>query len=163
MSSTATVLLFLRVGFSLAIVLAMIWGVARFAKRRGKLPTRSSDAHLDVVARRQLGRRGSLLVVETANRTLLVGVTDSSIALVADLSDGATAHHALAASSSASLSTSEVAVDVETIELPLAGGRTATLDDATARSVRLADADLRPAVRRESLVDALRDMTVRRI
>ena len=84
MNGAETFLLFLRVGFSLASVLAMIWGVARYAKRRGKLAVRGNDTNVDLVARRQLGRRGSLVVVEAAGRTLLVGVTDANVSLVAD-------------------------------------------------------------------------------
>jgi len=129
MSGASTFLLFLRVGFSLGIVLAMIWGVARYAKRRGTLSTRGSEAHLDVVARRQLGRRGTLVVVESRGRTLLVGVTDSSIGLVADLTD-----------------------DIEVVE------------HADPRESVEIVADLRgDPPRRESLMDAIRDMTVRRV
>jgi len=150
MSSAETFLLFLRVGFSLAIVLAMIWGVARYAKRRGKLRVRGQDAHVDLVARRQLGRRGSLVVVEAAGRTLLVGVTDANVSLVADLTDGARPAASLGEAIEVDagarvtepvvLDAVEAGLDLRTPREPVGHGR-----------------------RGESLLDALRDMTVRRI
>lgn len=151
MSGASTFLLFVRVGFSLAVVLAMIWGVARFARRRGSLPSRGSDPHLEVVARRTLGRRGSLVVVETAGHTLLVGVTDASIALVADLSDGPrTAAPALVVGEGTGLETPAEAV-------------VADLRVADLRGTERLGTDSRGGPRRDSLMDALRDMTVRRI
>ncbi|MCC6226558.1 MAG: FliO/MopB family protein [Microthrixaceae bacterium] len=133
MSGASTFLLFLRVGFSLGVVLAMIWGVARYAKRRGTIPTRGSEAHLDVMARRQLGRRGSLVVVEARGRILLVGVTDASIGLVADLTACPDAVE-VGESTDSSVPTEEVVADLRG-----------------------------DSPRRESLMDALRDMTVRRV
>lgn len=152
MSGASTFLLFLRVGFSLAVVLAMIWGVARFAKRRGRLPSRGADAHLDVVARRQLGRRGSLVVVETAGRSLLVGITDQAISLVADLTaiDPAPA---VAPSTLGHLTVTDQA-EPEVIVADLRGAERVVRAEATAVADR--------HERRESLMDALRDLTVRR-
>ncbi len=153
MTSASTFLLFLRVGFSLAVVLGLIWAAARFAKRNGRLASRGSDAHLDVVAKRQVGRRGNLLVVEAAGRTLLVGVTDSAISLVADLSDPR-----LIAAQATDTDTDtnrglDVRADADGLDEPLGGAS------------RVVVADIRAATtpKRESLVDALRDMTVRRI
>lgn len=149
MTSASTFLLFLRVGFSLAVVLGLIWAAARFAKRNGRLASRGSDAHLDVVAKRQVGRRGNLLVVEAAGRTLLVGVTDSAISLVADLSD----QRPIAMQATERDAGLEGRADVE------------CLDEALGAASRVVVADVRAAAtpKRESLVDALRDMTVRRI
>jgi flagellar biosynthetic protein FliO len=160
MSDVSTFLLFLRVGFSLAVVLGMIWFAARFAKRRGKIVARQGEAaSLEVVARRQLGRRGSLLVVESGDRTLLVGVTDSHIGLVADLSDPGRADGSTGPAELAPVSRATTAPGGGTEVLPLA------VDDLLAAErlgVDLPAAERRGAPKRESLVDALRDLTVRR-
>jgi flagellar protein FliO/FliZ len=152
MTEVSTFLLFLRVGFSLAVVLGMIWGVARFAKRKGALaPRPSGDTNLDVVARRQLGRRGaSLLVVEARNRSFLVGVTDTTVSLVAEL-DAASAPAA-----------EVVAAEVVAAERPAGAADTPGEAPAGGVTVVADPADATAAPRRESLVDALRDLTVRR-
>lgn len=156
MSGASTFLLFLRVGFSLAVVLGMIWGVARFAKRRGRPPTRGSDAHLDVVARRQMGRRGSLVVVETAGHTLLVGVTDTSISLLADLSGDAAATQTGTGVETGGTSTEFDASSVLDASSPV------VVETGSPVVADLRMGDLRGVERRESLMDALRDLTVRR-
>jgi flagellar biosynthetic protein FliO len=157
MSDVSTFLLFLRVGFSLAVVLAMIWAAARFAKRRGKILAGQGDAtSLEVVARRQLGRRGSLGVVESGDRTLLVGVTENHISLVADLSDPSRS-----AAPDVDVRPERVrrgaASEAEVVPLAvdeLLSAERLGLDSPVA--------ERGAAPRRESLVDALRDLTVRR-
>jgi flagellar biosynthetic protein FliO len=160
MSDVSTFLLFLRVGFSLAVVLGMIWFAARFAKRRGKLVARQGEtASLEVVARRQLGRRGSLLVVESGDRTLLVGVTDSHIGLVADLSDPGRADGPTGRTDATAAIRPATTSGGGTEVVPLA------VDDLLAAErlgVDLPAAERRGVPKRESLVDALRDLTVRR-
>jgi flagellar biosynthetic protein FliO len=160
MSDVSTFLLFLRVGFSLAVVLGMIWFAARFAKRRGKIVARQGEAaSLEVVARRQLGRRGSLLVVESGDRTLLVGVTDSHIGLVADLSAPGPAGETSGRPADIGTSRVVTAPSPGTEVVPLA------VDDLLAverLGVDLPAVERHGAPKRESLVDALRDLTVRR-
>jgi len=84
MSDTSTTMLFLRMGFSLAVILGLIWLAARLVRRTGK-KVGTSSAALEVIARRSMGRRSSLIVIDVSGRRLLVGATDAQISLVADL------------------------------------------------------------------------------
>ena len=149
MSDVSTFLLFVRVGFSLAIVLGLIWFAARVAKRRGAIAAKQSDTTIEVVARRSVGRRGSLVVVESSGRRLLVGVTDNHIDLVADLATGAAP------------AAPPVASDVVASPVDL-DGDDPVVDDSIERLPVSLEVDDLAAPRRESLVDALRDLTVRR-
>ncbi len=154
MSDTSTTMLFLRMGFSLAVILGLIWLAARLLRRSGKKAGTSSAA-LDVVARRSMGRRSSLLVIDVSGRRLLVGATDTQISLVADL-------------------TGDIAGDVNLGRLELA-----PLDDRDVEVLNLTT----PAVARTittaprtggragattgpagvgSLINSIRDLTVRR-
>lgn len=83
MSGTSAFGALLRVGLSLAVVTAMVWLAGRLALRRGAV--RPTGVAMSVLARRSLGRRASLVVVEAAGRHLLVGVTEQHISLVAEL------------------------------------------------------------------------------
>lgn len=83
MSGTSALGALLRVGLSLAVIAAMVWLAGRIALRRGAV--RPSGAGMTVVARRSLGRRASLVVVEAGGRQLLVGVTEQQVSLVAEL------------------------------------------------------------------------------
>jgi len=84
MNDASSVLLLARTALSLALILAMIWGASRLVRRRGRVAAADPTA-IGVVARRSVGRRSNLLVVEVAGRTLLVGACDASVQLVADL------------------------------------------------------------------------------
>lgn len=87
MTDSSTLMLLLRMGFSLLLILAMIGGVARVVKRRGRVGGGAGDpTTIDVVARRSVGRRSNLLVVRISGRELLVGTSDTTVQLVADLS-----------------------------------------------------------------------------
>ena len=86
MSDASAPLLFLRVGVSLSLVLALVWVAARVLRKRGAGLSRKDPSSIDVIARRSVGRRSNLLMVEIGGRSLLVGVTDQQISLVADLS-----------------------------------------------------------------------------
>ncbi len=161
MNDASTFLLFVRVGFSLAIVLGLIWIAARVAKRRGKIATRQAETTtVDVVARRQLGRRGSLLVVESSGRRFLVGVTDNHIELVADLSGPETATPIEVPNRAVVAPPIEVSAGRTEVAPPIALPRApeATID----RLPVALDADQPTGPRRDSLFDALRDLTVRR-
>jgi flagellar protein FliO/FliZ len=80
------VVLYLRVAVSLAVGLGLL-SVAARAARRGGLGSRGvrTTALIDVVARHGLGRSSSLVVVNVADRALVLGVTDTSITLLADV------------------------------------------------------------------------------
>lgn len=72
-----TLTLALRVVLSLAAVLGLLW----YAQRRLNRPRGQSRAGdpLTVVARRGLGQKSSLVIVDTDGKRLLLGVTERSI------------------------------------------------------------------------------------
>ena len=73
--------LIVRIAFSLLVVLGLMWGLAKLARR--PLAGRGGGA-LDVLARQQLSRGSSVAVVRVADRALVLGVTDSGVSLLAD-------------------------------------------------------------------------------
>jgi flagellar protein FliO/FliZ len=77
-----SLLLVLRVALSLALVLLLLWFLAR---RLGGRAGPSRAVPIDVVGRRALARRSGVAVVEVAGRLLLLGVSDGGVRLVADL------------------------------------------------------------------------------
>jgi flagellar protein FliO/FliZ len=71
----------LRIGFSLLVVFAIMWGLAKVARK--PLAGRAAGA-LAVIGRQQLTRGASLAVVRVADRTLIVGVTESQVTLLGE-------------------------------------------------------------------------------
>lgn len=78
-----TLLLALRVALSLAAVLGLLWFLAR---RLGGVPGSRRQRPITVLARHSLSRRSGLAVVEIEGRRLLLGVSDSGVSLVTELS-----------------------------------------------------------------------------
>ena len=166
MSGGNTVLLFGRMGVSLAIILGMIWLAAKVVRRKGVVRTGDTTS-LEVVGRRSVGRRSNLLVVKAGERTLLVGCTDAQVSLVADLTPGA-AHGVTAGG----------AVDVTAVDAVSRDASTPAVADEQvvdlARPARTPSSALprlpRPGLGREAgtagervnVLDSIRDLTVRR-
>jgi flagellar protein FliO/FliZ len=71
----------LRIGFSLMVVFAIMWGLAKVVRK--PLAGRAGAA-LAVVGRQQLTRGASVAVVRVADRTLIVGVTESQVTLLGE-------------------------------------------------------------------------------
>jgi flagellar protein FliO/FliZ len=71
----------LRIFFSLAVVLLLMWGLARVARR--PLSGRSGGA-LAVLARQPLTRGAAVAVVRVGERAYVVGVTDQNVTLLAE-------------------------------------------------------------------------------
>jgi flagellar protein FliO/FliZ len=71
----------LRIGFSLAVVFVLMWGLAKVVRR--PLAGRGSDV-LSVVTRQQLSRGASVAVLKVAGRAIVVGVTDQQVTLLAE-------------------------------------------------------------------------------
>ena len=74
--------LVVRIAFSLLVVLGLLWGLAKVARRpfggRGAGPLR-------VLARQQLSRGASVAVVRVADRALVLGVSETGgVSLLAD-------------------------------------------------------------------------------
>lgn len=71
-----------RVLLSLAVVLGLMWGLARFLRRS----PRTRDASLmDVLARQQLTRNSTITVVRVMDQALLLGVTDGQVSLLGEV------------------------------------------------------------------------------
>jgi flagellar protein FliO/FliZ len=71
----------IRIAFSLLVVLALMWGLAKMVRR--PLAGRTGGA-LAVIARQQLTKGSSVAVVRVADRALILGVTDAGVSLLAD-------------------------------------------------------------------------------
>ncbi len=73
--------LVLRIGFSLLIILGMMWGLARLVRR--PLTGRGHGA-LMLLNRQQLSRGAAVTVVKVADRAMILGVTDQSVSLLGE-------------------------------------------------------------------------------
>jgi len=71
-----------RVGFSLCLVLGLIWAAARLSSRRLAGGPR---ALVRVRGRQSLSRTSSVAVVEVGSRLLVVGVSDGGVRLLTEL------------------------------------------------------------------------------
>lgn len=76
--------LVLRVVFSLAAVLGLMWFLARLASRRLDGPSASL---VRLVGRQTVGRSASVAVVAVGHRMLVVGVTENSVRLLTELDE----------------------------------------------------------------------------
>jgi flagellar protein FliO/FliZ len=70
-----------RIGFSLLVVLALMWGLAKLARR--PLAGRTGGA-LAVLARQQLTKGATVAVVKVVDRALILGVTDGRVTLLGE-------------------------------------------------------------------------------
>lgn len=78
-----SLLLVLRVLVSLAVVVALVWYLARrFGGRSGE---RSREVDVHVVDRQSLSRHSGVAVVAVGDRRLLVGFADQNIRLITEL------------------------------------------------------------------------------
>jgi flagellar biogenesis protein FliO len=91
---SSTVELLVRLVFSLAVVLGLVWFLAKVVRARGAkglftgLGSGRRDRKrpdIDVLARHALTKSASLALVRVAGRDLLVGVTDSSVRVLDSL------------------------------------------------------------------------------
>lgn len=75
--------LVLRVVFSLAVVLGLLWVIARVSSRR--LRGSSHQGLVRTLVRQPLSRGSSLAVVSVGERVLVVGVTEQQVNLLTEL------------------------------------------------------------------------------
>ena len=77
----------LRIGFSLLVVLGLMWLLARAVRR--PLGAGRASGPLAVLNRQQLSRAASVTVVRVADRAMILGVTEQHVSLLgeADLED----------------------------------------------------------------------------
>jgi len=76
-----------RMVVSLGLVIALMWLVAKFARRRmGAAGRRGADdaLRLQILARQSVGKNASVTLVRSGDRALLLGVTQSSVSLLSD-------------------------------------------------------------------------------
>ena len=71
----------IRIAFSLLVVIALMWGLAKLAKR--PLGIRKGGL-IDVLGRQQLSRASSVAVVRVADKALVLGVTDGQVTLLTE-------------------------------------------------------------------------------
>jgi flagellar protein FliO/FliZ len=74
-----------RLAVSMAIVLTLLGLAAKLLRKRGLGSTGGSPStRIEVLARQGLGRTSSVQLVRVAGRTLVLGVTDTSVQLLGD-------------------------------------------------------------------------------
>ncbi|MEU4687257.1 flagellar biosynthetic protein FliO [Actinoplanes sp. NPDC023714] len=73
--------LLLQVGFTLLVVLLLMWGLARVIRR--PMGLRGNEA-LAVLGSQQVGRGAAVAVVRVADRALILGITDTEVSLLAE-------------------------------------------------------------------------------
>ena len=76
----------LRIGFSLLVVLALLWLLGRVARR--PLSGRAGGA-LSILARQQVSRGATVALVRVVDRALILGVTDGQVTLLGEAELGA--------------------------------------------------------------------------
>jgi flagellar protein FliO/FliZ len=140
----------LRMIAALAVVVALLGLAARFARRTGLAGPRTPApwARVEVLNRSVLSRSSSVAVIRVAGRVLLLGITDQSVEVLTELdvaSDSGTPE--VLAQGAAPARPSPNPLD----RLGLGGGRVERSDGGTQASAQ-----------QKSLVDLLRERTVRR-
>jgi flagellar protein FliO/FliZ len=80
------VALLARLAISLAVVFGLMMLAGRLLRRRGLAPGNASKAttRIDVLARQGLGRSSSVQLVRVGGRTLILGVTDAAVSVLAE-------------------------------------------------------------------------------
>ncbi len=79
-----------RMLLSLAVVLGLIWVIARVGRGRqlggrpGRAAVGSAAQRIEVVGRRSLGRHSAVFLVRTGNRTMVLGQTPQQITVLAE-------------------------------------------------------------------------------
>jgi flagellar protein FliO/FliZ len=156
---TGTLAQALRVGGSLAFVLGLMWVLARVL--RGRAGGRAGGL-LEVVARQQLGRSAAVTVVRVGERTLVLGVTDNQVSLLADATPEAVPGAVIegAADTAANVKNAPVAVEGEVVQTRILDPAPACGDPGPAAGP-LAGSVLSPSTWQATMA-FLRERTVRR-
>ena len=86
--TASTLGMFVRLVFSLAVVIGIMWVAATMIRRRGLLPVDrrrgGRGVQVELLARRPLGRNASIAVVRVGERSMVVGVTDHQVTKLDD-------------------------------------------------------------------------------
>jgi flagellar protein FliO/FliZ len=75
--------LVMRIGFSLLVVLGLLWGLAKVVRR--PLAGKRGAGTLALLGRQQLSRGSAVSVVQVHDRALVLGVTDQQISLLGEV------------------------------------------------------------------------------
>lgn len=140
-----------RLLVSLAVVLGLMWVIARRLKRPGR---GKSSRLIDVLGRQQLSRTASVALVRVLDQALILGITDAQVTVLGD-TDLASVQERLA----------EASRPRTTTGIATAGGAgtgAAATDAGTERrpSGPLAGSALSASTWRQT-VEAMRDLTAR--
>jgi len=164
-----------RLLVSLAVVLGLLWLVARRARRGGRKRIRSGKL-IDLLGRQQLSRTSSVAVIRVLDRALIVGVSEATVTVLGEVEldavnanlaelDPTRAEDPMPASGQRSAPTSAAPSSHRSGPVsgaqPRAGREPARKRPSEGRDGALAGSALSPATWRQT-VDALREMTVRR-
>jgi len=87
MEDVSVVALLARLVVSLGVVLALMYVAARLLARQsggGRLTRTTRPVPITVLARHSLGKNSSVAVVQAAGKSLIVGVTDAQVTLLAE-------------------------------------------------------------------------------
>lgn len=74
--------LVLRIGFSLLVVLGLLWGLAKVVRR--PLGHKRAAGALTILGRQQLSRGSAVAVVQVLDRALILGITDQQVSLLGE-------------------------------------------------------------------------------
>lgn len=74
--------LVLRIGFSLLVIMGLMWALARAVRR--PLGAGRPHGQLEVLNRQQLTRGALVAVVKVADRAMVLGVTDQHVSLLGE-------------------------------------------------------------------------------
>ena len=143
-----------KMAISLAVVLGLMWFIARASRK--PLKARAAGA-LTVLARQQLSRGSSVAVVRVADKALVIGVTENQVTLLTE-TDLAAMTEALAPVEAVSRTPVDLTEGADGVGTELAA--VTELDSARGRTA-LAGSALSPATWKQT-VDFLRERTARR-
>jgi flagellar protein FliO/FliZ len=145
-----------RMTFGLAVVLGVMWLIARASRK--PLKARAGGA-VAVLARQQLSRGSSVAVVRIADRAFVVGVTETQVSLLAE-TDLTAVTAALAPAETISRTPVEL---TDTTEVPATDRDLAAITELDSRRSRgaIAGSALSPATWKQA-VEVLRERTARR-
>lgn len=75
--------MFVRLLFSLGVVIGLMWAAAHFVKRRGLAPMggrrNGTGVQVEMLARKSLGKNSSIAVIRVGERSMIVGITDHQV------------------------------------------------------------------------------------
>jgi flagellar protein FliO/FliZ len=150
----------IRMVVSLAVVLCLLFVVARFA-RRGR--PRAGGPEMAVISRVTVGSKASVAVVRLGDRALVVGVTDSTVTL---LSEACLEDLVERVDEPETQAVTQLTGEVAVRRVAVATGDPATGERPTgertqAKPGKLSGSALSPETWRRT-VESVRDLTVRR-